>query len=435
MAGGTFLVQNKVRAGAYIRFRSVQQTFATVGSRGVAALPLALDFGPSGSLIEVSADTDVKKIFGCSADAEQLLLLRECAKRAQKILVYRLADGQKASCSSGGLTVTARFGGSGGNRITVRVVEEGDAFRVETLLDGTVQDSQTVSDISRLSQNDWVQFSGSGSLSPQAGLVLSGGTDDPVSDDSYDGFFSALEKADFQTFAFPTEDSDLINSAVAFVKRMREDEGKPVQAVVAQFPQADYEGVISVKNGVILEDGTTLSPQQATAYVAGMTAGAQVNESCTYDTYDGAADVSQRYTNTQVIDALQNGEWVFIPRKGGVVVEQDINSLTSFTAEKGKTFSKNRPLRVMDGLASDLRSLFESYYLGKTGNSADGRSLFKAEIVSYLQQLQEIGAIDAFDSAADVEVLPGSDSDAVVVNLSIRPVDSMEKLYMTVEIQ
>ena len=56
-------------------------------------------------------------------------------------------------------------------------------------------------------------------------------------------------------------------------------------------------------------------------------------------------------------------------------------------------------------------------------------------MAGYLEQLQAIGAIDAFDSREDIQVLPGESADAVVVNLAIRPVDSMEKLYMTVEIQ
>lgn len=88
----------------------------------------------------------------------------------------------------------------------------------------------------------------------------------------------------------------------------------------------------------------------------------------------------------------------------------------------------------MDGLAKDLKGLFEGQYLGKTGNSADGRSLFKAEILGYLQELEQMGAIEDVE-AEDVEVLPGNDADSVVVNLKLWPVDSMEKLYMTVEIR
>ena len=37
-----------------------------------------------------------------------------------------------------------------------------------------------------------------------------------------------------------------------------------------------------------------------------------------------------------------------------------------------------------------------------------------------------------FSADDDIEVLPGEAVDAVVVNLYIQPVDSMEKLYMSV---
>ena len=50
------------------------------------------------------------------------------------------------------------------------------------------------------------------------------------------------------------------------------------------------------------------------------------------------------------------------------------------------------------------------------------------------KELEQMGAIEDVE-AEDVEVLPGNDADSVVVNLKLWPVDSMEKLYMTVEIR
>ena len=46
LGGGTFLVQNKILPGAYLNFVSVVQASATLSERGVATLPLALDWGP-----------------------------------------------------------------------------------------------------------------------------------------------------------------------------------------------------------------------------------------------------------------------------------------------------------------------------------------------------------------------------------------------------
>ncbi|GIQ63636.1 hypothetical protein PACILC2_22040 [Paenibacillus cisolokensis] len=161
--------------------------------------------------------------------------------------------------------------------------------------------------------------------------------------------------------------------------------------------------------------------------MAGATAGAAANQSLTYDAYDGAVDVSPKYTNSQIIAALQAGEFVFTAMDGRAVVEQDINTLHTFTPTKGKAFSKNRVLRVLDGLANDYMRVFSTSYIGKVPNNADGRNLFKSEIINIVNQYQNLGAIQNFDPQTDLEVLPGAETDAVVVNQWVQPVDSIEK--------
>jgi hypothetical protein len=277
-------------------------------------------------------------------------------------------------------------------------------------------------------------FSGTGSLEAAAGVPLQGGADGTVSNQDYMDYLAAVEVQDFNTMALPSDDASLKSLIVSFIKRVR-DEGKKVQAVLANYPTADYEGVISVKNGVLLSDGTVVNATQATAWVAGATAGANVNESLTYQAYDDAIDVDVRYTNTQIIDALTNGEMLFVPSDGKAVIEQDINTFTSYTPEKGKQFSKNRVIRLLDGIATDFRRIFESYYIGKVNNNADGRNIFKNECVNYLATLQNISAIQNFDSQSDITVMQGTDPDSVIVDLFIQPVDSIEKIYFTIRIE
>jgi hypothetical protein len=146
-------------------------------------------------------------------------------------------------------------------------------------------------------------------------------------------------------------------------------------------------------------------------------------------------DASPRYTNSQIIAALQNGEFVFTGIDGRAVVEQDINTLKTFTPDKGKAFSKNRVLRVLDGLGNDYLRVFSVSYIGKVPNNDDGRNLFKSECINITNQYQNIGAVQNFDPQTDIEVLPGAGSDAVVVNQWVQPVDSIEKIYMTVTVR
>lgn len=437
MAGGTFLTQNKVRPGAYINVKTEAKPLGSVSDRGIMTLALPLDWGDSKEIVTLSNETDFIKTLGYDLLEEPLLLIKEAMKKASKVLLYRLNDGVKASKTVDHLTVTAKYAGTRGNELTVTVAANPDAengYIVQTYLGTTLVDEQEAAQIEDLAANDFVTFTGSGALAANAGIVLSGGTSGEVQVSDYSAYFTMVQHETFHAMALPVDDPVIKGAALSFVRDMREKEGKKVQVILADYASADYEGVISVKNGVILDSGQTLSNTLATVYVAAMTAGANVNQSNTYAAYEGAIGVDIKYLNSEIIAALQKGEFVFVEKGDKVMVEQDINSFTGYSPEKGKAFSKNRVLRVLDGLSNDIKQIFEDFYIGKADNNHDGRNIFKAEIVHYLETLQGINAIQNFDAQTDLEVLPGEAIDAVVVNLYVQPVDAMEKMYMTVTV-
>lgn len=438
MAGGTWNVQNKVRPGVYINFKSEPRATGTIGERGVVSLPLSLSWGPEKQVIAVEAGADTFEVLGYPITAPELLLVREALKRARALLLYRLNTGTKATATVDALTVTAKHGGERGNDITIVIeqnIDDGTKYDVKTLVGATEVDVQTVASIDELSGNAWVDFSGNGNFTATAGTPLTGGDDGDVTAQDYLDYLAAIEVHEFHTIGLTVTDNMTKDVFVSFAKRQREEEGKKVQVVLENYPSADYEGVISVKNGVVLADGTTLTAAQAVAWVAGATAAAAPNESLTYDAYDGAVDVSPKYTHSQIVTALQSGEFLFTAMDGRAVVEQDINTLTTFAPTKGKQFGKNRTLRVLDGLANDYKRVFSRSYIGKVSNNDDGRNLFKAECINITDQYQTIGAIQNFDAQTDLEVLPGADADAVIVNQWVQPVDSIEKIYMTVTVR
>ncbi|MCD9026048.1 phage tail sheath family protein [Cohnella silvisoli] len=438
MAGGTWVAQNKVRPGVYVNFVSDGGALGALGERGIAAMALSLPWGTSKQILTINAGDDVSELLGYDIAASQVLLVREALKRAKTLLLYRLNTGTKASKAIGTLTATAKYGGARGNDLTIIIqtnVDDNAKFDVITMLTGEEVDRQIVSAIADLTANAWVTWSGTGSLTTSAGAALTGGADGTTVNGDHTDFLSALELRDFQTVAYPGTDNTLKGVYAAFARRLRDTEGTKIQAVLENYPTADHEGVISVKNGVILSDGTTLTAAQATAWVAGATAAASIAESLTYRGYDDATDANPRYTNSQTIAALEAGEFLFTASGGKAIVEQDINSLTSFTPEKGKQFHKNRVIRVLDGIGNDFKRIFESFYLGKVNNNADGRNLLKAEIISYLTSLQAANAVQNFDSQTDVQVTIGTDSDSVYVELNVQPVDAIEKIYMKVKVK
>src|SRR5690606_9437270 len=395
-------------------------------------------WGPSKEVIAIESGQNVFDVLGYDITAPQLVLVREALKRARTLLLYRLNEGDKATANVGSenvMTVEAKYPGIRGNDIAIVVqanVDDPSLFDVQTLVDGREVDLQIVSAIEELEENAWVTFSGTGAPEPTAGINLAGGTDGNVTNADYTDYLEAIELHDFNTMAAPVDGETLKGVFTSFVRRLREDEGKKIQVVLPDYPNADYEGVISVKNGVVLEDGATVNNIQATAWVAGATAGANMNESLTYAAYDGAVDVDIRFTNTEIVRALRNGEFLFVPSDGRAIVEQDINTFTSYTPTKRRHFSKNRVIRVLDGIANDLKRIFERNFIGKVNNDTDGRNLFKNEIINYLNELQNIGAIQNFDPQADIQVSQGNDVDSVYVELYVQPIDSIEKIYMDI---
>lgn len=253
------------------------------------------------------------------------------------------------------------------------------------------------------------------------------------------GITEALEKLKtevFNTLCYPYDGIEYESNKqeiATWVEAMRDDEGMKIQAVLANY-DGDYEGIINVTQGVKLADGTELTPAKTTAWVAGVTAGANINQSNTGRKYIGAIDVVPRMTKSEMEAAIQNGEFIFkVDTAQNVTAVYDINSLTSITPEKGKQFTKNRLIRTIDGINNDITTIFESNYVGKVNNNDDGRSLLRATLIEYFNELQRLNAIQNF-APEDVTVSPGNDSDAVVIDCYIQPVDSVEKIYITVNL-
>lgn len=247
---------------------------------------------------------------------------------------------------------------------------------------------------------------------------------------------ATLKTVQFNTLCYPYdgEGEEANKTAIAtWIKAMREDEGVKCQAVLANHV-ADSEGIINVVQGVVMSGNKELTAAEVTAWVAGATAGASVTTSNTGMVYTGAIDVKPRMTKSEMEAAIAAGKFIFkVDTAQNVSAVYDINSLTTVTVDKGKVFTKNRVIRTLDNIANDITKIFEANYVGKVNNNAEGRSLLKASLVDYFTTLQAMGAVQNFETD-DITVVAGNDSDAVVIDAAVQPVDSVEKIYITVNL-
>jgi len=90
-------------------------------------------------------------------------------------------------------------------------------------------------------------------------------------------------------------------------------------------------------------------------------------------------------------------------------------------------------IRTIDGINNDIMEIFESNYVGKVNNNVDGRSLLRATLIEYFNELQRLGAVQSF-TPEDVTITAGTASEAVVIDCYIQPVDSIEKIYISVNL-
>lgn len=444
MAGGTWTAQNKVRPGVYIRFTTNRALGLTVGERGVVTICEPMSWGPVGEVMTVANGDDMTPYTGYDITNEKNRFLREIFRGTNRtsppttLYLYRPAatSSAKATVTTGTLTATAKYPGVRGNDITIVVTEDVDnegSFFVSTVVDGEIQDQQSAETVADLVPNDWVDWSGTGALTATVGAPLTSGADGTVAASAYSDYLEAIEPYKFDVIIYDGSDSTVQDSMVGFVNRLADENGQYTQLVAANLTAPDSRFVINVMSGVTLADGTELTPQQVTWWAGGATAGAQFNESLTYATYPTAVAVSPLLTNNQIISALQSGQFILVADFDEVHVEQDIDSLTTYTTDIGVVYKKNRIIRLCNTIANDIYQQFSQNYIGVVNNNDAGRARFKAAIVGYLYQIQDAEGIQNFDPE-DVEVLPGIDIDAIVVNVAFYAVDAVEKIYMTVPV-
>lgn len=427
----TWTTQNKRLPGAYVNFKARKEQKALVSGEGIPALMLQGQTLAAPGFHTVAQGTDLAKLFGTTA---KIAYVAEALAVASKVLVYVPAStgGTKATGTEGGLTVTAVKEGTEGNKLVVKITNNGPNVTVTTVLDNAQVDSQDVQVNQLPAANDYVTFSGTlpSGGGGQEQIQLSGGADGSI-DNSVDKFIAELSKQDFRVVAYGTDTADDKKKLVAAVKEWR-NEGRAIVAVINNYAEANNEGVISVDNGVTLADGTKLTSKEAIYRVAALSATAG-SKSLTHAEYVGAIDCDAK-TPQELAQAIEKGNIVFRMFRGRVLIAQDVNTLVTPLDGQNDDFKKNKLVRTMDIIGEAIQAVFVENFVGQVVNDIDGRELFKQHLI--VRVLDPLVAQSALTySADDIKVMEGSQKEAILVTLGVKLADAMEKLYVTVEVK
>lgn len=432
LGGGSFVTQNKELPGAYINFISAASANAALSERGIATMPLELDWGVEGEVFKVTNEEfreNSSEIFGYEYGHKKLKGLRDLFLNTKVLYAYRLnGNGVKASNAY----ATALYSGIRGNDLKIIIQQNADdesLFDVKTVLGTKTVDEQTVSKMEELTENKYVSWKSDATLELTASTPLQGGTNADITGTAYQEYIDKIESYTYNTMGVMVTDKTTKELFTSFLKRMREEIGAKFQLVLYNHT-ADYYGVINVKNKVT---DTDCNEASLVYWVTGASAGCEVNKSNQNKKYDGEFSVDVNYTQIELKKSIKSGEFMFHKVNSDIRVLEDINSMTTVSDTVGDIFKENQTIRVIDQIANDIAVLFNTKYLGVVPNDAAGRVSLWSDIVQHHEQLQEIRAIENF-SDSDVTVEQGNTKKSVVVTDFITVVNAMSKLYMTVTV-
>lgn len=464
LGGGVWLFQNKILPGTYINFISKVRAAAAIADRGYGTMPLELDWGPTGEIFRVDADTfqtKCQQFFGYDYGHEKMKPLRDLFLNLKTGYFYRLnSDGAKAANT----LATAKYTGIRGNDLSVSVQSDPDhedKFIVTTYLntDGVrkaVDIQDNVGTMAELTANAYVTFktdttaattgvavtgdtkAGEAGLTPVANMPLTGGTNGTaITTANYQDYIGLIEPYYFNCMGYAGADEAIQSLLINFCKRCRDNTGAKFQLIIHGRTKVNYEGVISIQNDVT-DSGA--EPGSLAYWVMGKEASCPINQSCGNAIYDGEYTVNTKYQQYELEQAITDGMFQFHnvtdPVSGNIAgdtrVLKDINTFTEFTKEKTRDFSLNQIIRVLDNTAIDLGRLFNRSYLDKVQNDADGRIALWNDGVKLFESYQKVRAIQNFNEDDLPVPTQGDNKEDVVWSFQIEPTVAMEKLYCTV---
>ncbi|WP_339273718.1 phage tail sheath subtilisin-like domain-containing protein [Paenibacillus sp. FSL W8-0426] len=272
-------------------------------------------------------------------------------------------------------------------------------------------------------------------------LALSGGAKEvlvytmpatPVADDYVD-MREAFDARPFNVFVFDGEYNVEQQAATkTWVAQNRED-GKDFIVVIGGDAATDADPalgnarstlnkddyIVNVISGGIV-NGVTYTSSEYAPYIAGDIAGTPISESITYDQLP-LEDVTKRLTNSQTVAALAAGSLVFTNDGEKVKIEQGITT----------SGLKIKSIRTQQAITADVSRTATNSYIGKLPNNADGQATLIVAVKAYLEGL---GAAVLTQPVVMLDPQRPSTGDKVFLLISYTETDTMERIFVTVNI-
>ena len=235
-----------------------------------------------------------------------------------------------------------------------------------------------------------------------------------------------------------------------FVKAKRE-KGRPVRAVLSTAESPDNAGVVNfTAEGMVIrldEERFSVTSTDYCARVAGILAGLSLRESATYY---ALSEVESFVRSADPEGDIARGRLILDRGSEGVRLARAVTSLVTLSQSGDSAFQKIKITEGVDLIRADIRSVFESEYVGKVLNDYDSKLLLVTAINSYFASLAgsvldtgrknqasvdydaqkawlESRGVDT-ESMSDTAILSANTGSQVFLRADVRFADAMEDL-------
>ena len=263
-----------------------------------------------------------------------------------------------------------------------------------------------------------------------------------------------FEGVEFNLMCMPSAESGDIAAIKTFIKKMNEVVKYKCDAILAN-EEADSEAIINYTADDIVVGGKSVTTANHTARIAGLIEGTPLHQSVTFATLSDV-DSIENLTKEQADSRIDAGELILVREMGKVRVARGVNSLTTLTDVKGNAFQKIKLRKTLNLIHNDLRRVIVEKYIGKVPNNYDNKCILITEIKNYLDELateqliekvNEVG-IDLsaqkkwlkdntnldVNNMSEQEIKEANTQSNVFIAISLKVVDAMEDIVVSVEI-
>lgn len=327
--------------------------------------------------------------------------------------------GVKASCEVGSLKFEAKDAGDEGNELSVIIAENATdnthydlSIKNGSTVVETFDDLVDISDFTAVTSSLLnISITSGSNIVLTTGTALTGGSDD-TNYLSY--FFESLTYKHIDTIAI-NDSSDATQTALTNWAIEQNRNAKDIQAVVINKP-SDNECIIATNNqGYKVGTDYEVDPALFTLLVAGARAGCPYNQSLAGKTIINATEIINPVNDEDVEELLTQGYFLITyDIDGTVCIEEDQNSLISFSQEKPEDLKFNQTFAVRAFINYQTALVFKNY-LGKFTNIDSVRKQIKSDIiVSVYDYLLKLSAIEPYDSDSDITIAKKDARSAIV---------------------